>query len=448
MSKRGLISLFALAVLAVHGAYTAKIDLDRPDGIYKSGDTAVCTVLVCKDGKPLVGETVRVLQRWEGRIVRTEKFVADGRPVTISCKSDKPGWVYFGAEVLDGNGNPRKYVGVRRWRKPTIIGEIGALFSPDKILSRVREPADFDEFWAKRRAEVDAGDKPATLTEIDSGTAGIKLFAVTIPCPRGVTATGYLAYPEKAAPKSLPGYVAFQGLTYADANRASAVDRAKKGMLAFVTTWHGFPLGKPKKYYGKELRAYYQYGQKGLGDREKWVYTDIFFRVMSELRFLKERPEWDGRTLVVHGISLGGILSAFAAAIEPAVTTAVIGVPSFCECNAHEAGRTPYSVYRRGGIKRLQEHPELLEAGFYYDAVNFARRLKCRTFVCTGFVDESCYPSNVFAFYNAIPATTERSMTTDPRTGHIDTTKAPEVAARIEALIGTPSVGRRPDEAH
>ena len=142
-----------------------------------------------------------------------------------------------------------------------------------------------------------------------------------------------------------------------------------------------------------------------------------------------------GKTLVVHGISLGGILSMFAAAIDPAVTTAVIGVPSFCECNAYEAGRTPHSVYRRGGIKRLKEHSELVEAGFYYDAVNFGRRIRCETFVSTGFTDESCYPSNVFAFYNAIPATTKKSMTTDPRTGHFNTTGKTNGDSRVEAIF-------------
>ena len=440
----GLISVFC--ALIARGGYTAEIALDHADGIYKSGETAVCTVGVFKDGKPLAGEKVRLFVRWEAQKVKSEDRVADGRPMTISCKADKPGWAYFGVEVLDGEGKPLKanssrYPGLRR-RKPTIVGEIGALFDPDKLVSPVREPADFAEFWAKRRAEAAAVTDRPTLKELSSGVAGVRLFAVTIPCPRGVTATGYLAYPENAAPRSLPGYILFPGLTYSDVGRKNAVNRAKSGMLVFAATWHGFPVGRSKKYYDRELRPYYQVGQKGLGDREKWVYCDIFFRVLSELEFLKARPEWDGKTLIVRGISLGGILTTFAAAIEPAVTTAVIGVPSFCECNAFEAGRTPHSVYRKGGIARLREHPELVEAGFYYDAVNFARRLRCETFVFTGFTDESCYPSNVFAFYNAIPATTRKSITTDPRMGHLNTVLPAAAAARLRELAK-----QRPEEA-
>ena len=429
--------------LAACGAYTSKIALDKPDGIYKSGETAVCRILLQKDGKPLRDVKARLIVKWEGRTVDQKEFETTGGTLEFSRTVDAPGWLYFGFEVLDDNGKPLRGKNVQvHPRKPTIVSEIGALFDPDKLVSPVREPADFDEFWAKRRAEVAAVTARPTLRELASGVAGVKLFAVTIPCPRGIAATGYLAYPENAAPRSLPGYIFFQALTYSDVGRKNAVNRAKSGMLAFAATWHGFPVGKSKKDYDEALHAYYQGGQKGLGDREKWVYCDIFFRVLSELEFLKARPEWDGRILAVHGISLGGILSTFAAATDPAVTTAVIGVPSFCECNAFEAGRTPHSVYRKGGIKRLREHPELVEAGFYYDAVNFARRIKCETFVFTGFADESCYPSNVFAFYNAIPATTKKSITTDPRIGHFNTVLPAAAAARLKELAK-----RQPEEA-
>ena len=113
----------------------------------------------------------------------------------------------------------------------------------------------------------------------------------------------------------------------------------------------------------------------------------------------------------------------------------MIGVPSFCECNAYEAGRIPHSVYRRDWVKRLKEHPELVEAGFYYDAVNFGKRIRCETFVTTGFTDESCYPSNVFAFYNAIPATTKKRIATDPRSGHFNTTPETRGDLRVAEIF-------------
>ena len=182
---------------------------------------------------------------------------------------------------------------------------------------------------------------------------------------------------------------------------------------------------------------------RDLGDREKWEYSDVFFRVIRELQFLKSRPEWDGKTLISYGGSLGGILSAFAAAIDKDVTLAIISVPSFCECNGYEAGRPTHSVYRKIPLDKLKGDPGLAEGGFYYDAVNFGRRIGCETYVCTGFVDESCCPSNVFAFYNAIPAA-KKTMTTNPRTGHFGTTKEVKGNSRIAEIFRSTTISELP----
>ena len=448
MKKTLGIMMSALLTAAAFGKYDAKIDLDKTDGIYRVGETAVCTVQLFEDGKPLKGAKARLVRKWEGWKKQYTEFTTTGEPMKFTYKGVRPGWVYFGVELLGEDGNPLKASAssfkALRDRKPTIVTEIGAMFSPEKIVSPVREPADFDEFWAKRKAEVDAVTAAPTLTQLRSPAKGVKLFAVTIPCPRGVTATGYLAYPEDAKPGTLPAFIFFQSLTYGDVSRHSAVSKAKQGAVAFAATWHGFPVSKPVNYYPKVLKPYFQGGQPGLGDREKWVYGDMFFRVMSELKFLKSRPEWDGKTLVVYGGSLGGIQSAFAAAIEPAATMAVVSVPSSCECNAHEAGRVPYGTYKRVGVKKLKEHPELLEAGFYYDAVNFGKRIKCEVHVCTGFTDESCYPSNVYAFYNAIPETTKKSITTNPRTGHFNTTKNVSGDSRVGAIFNSTEISELP----
>ena len=230
------------AVLAAtaFGKYDAAIDLDKENGIYRVGETAVCRVLLRKDGVPLKGAKARLVRKWEGWKKQYTEFTTTGKPVEFTYKGVRPGWIYFGIELLDEDGNPLKASSstfkALRGRKPTIVAEIGAMFSPDKIVSPVREPADFDEFWAKRKAEVDAVTAAPTLRELRSPEKGVKLFAVTIPCPRGVTATGYLAYPEDAKPGTLPAFIFFQSLTYGDVNRHSAVSKAKQGAVAFAAT--------------------------------------------------------------------------------------------------------------------------------------------------------------------------------------------------------------------
>ena len=436
MKKFFLCIMASVAVLTASAKYGGRIYLDKADGFYKSGETATCKVTLTKDGKVLKGVKARMIKKWEFQVIETKDFVTTGKPVAFSYKSDKPGWIYFGFEVLGEDGKPLSGPEVfKHHRKPTIVIEIGALFDADKIVSPVREPKDFDEFWAKRRAEVSAAPLKPELTELDSGVKGIKLFAVSMPVVRNITASGYLAYPENAKPKSLPAQIFFQSASNSDVSRSAAINPAKNGALAFAASWHGFPVGHDEKYYKKVIPPYHQWGRRGFGDKDKWVNADMFYRIYRELDLIKSRPEWNGKTLIANGGSLGGIQSIFAAAMDKDVSLALVSVPSYCECNAYEAGRMPYTAFRRFGVDKLKADPKYIEMGFYYDSVNFGKRITCPVYVCTGFADESCLPSNVFAFYNAIPATTKKTMTTNPRTGHFWTTKNVKGDARVAEIF-------------
>ena len=122
--------------------YDGRIELDREDGYYKSGETAVCRVTLRKNRKALKGVRARMTLKWERITVETRDFETTGKPVEFSYTGKKPGWVYFGFELLGEDGKPLKASGSRfkalRNRKPTIVVEIGAMFSPDKIVSPLR----------------------------------------------------------------------------------------------------------------------------------------------------------------------------------------------------------------------------------------------------------------------------------------------------------------------
>lgn len=145
---------------------------------------------------------------------------------------------------------------------------------------------------------------------------------------------------------------------------------------------------------------------------------------MRALDFVKCRPEWDGQRLVVRGGSLGGIQAIAAAALDRDVTVAVVSVPAACEYNGYKQGRSASFLYRgKELIARIEADPRRAATLAYHDAVNFAPRITCDIYVCTGFADELCTPSCVFAFFNALPATTRKYMSSNPRTGHYGTTR-------------------------
>ena len=418
--KNIIMILALLTTFSAWSAYKADISLDKPDGFYRCGEKAVVSVLIKKDGKPLNGEKVRLKVKREGRLIVNEIIKTDGSAITFAKTTSTPGWLYFAVEVIGADGKTLRGEGVQINRgKPTVVAEIGAIFDADKILTAVTRPADFDTFWKGRREALDKIPLTPEVTEIPSGAHNVKLYAVSIPCTGSKPATGYLAVPEKAQSGQCPAIVEFRGWVYGDAHKKIAVERAKRGMLSFYATWHGYPVGQPGKFYLKTIPGDIQKGELNIHDRDTWIMGDIYLRVMRIIDFMKSRPEWDRKTLVASGRSMGGAQAAVAAALDKDVTQAIITVPAFSEFDTRKSRRIPSIPHRTAAAIRNGDM-RAYDAGNYFDLVNMAPLIKCEVFVATGFADELCPPSNVFAFYNALKC--PKCMSTTPHGGHDKTT--------------------------
>ena len=425
-----------LLTLSVFGKYGGMIRLDRRDGKYKVGDTITCKVKLTKDDKALTGTKARMTLKFEGKTIKTQDFTTNGGLIEFSCPADKVGWVYFGFEVLDDNGNV--LTGGEVYRHPakkSIVTEIGAVINPNEIVAGAKRPADFDEFWAARRAKLNEIPIEAKLEPMKYRNKKIKLYKVTIPTVGEYPVTGYLAIPADAKPKSCPAYVNWSSWSASDADRNSAIRSALSGAIGFTTTWHGRPVAMGKKWYNYKTTIKINGGMVGIEDRDTWCFGFMYYRVMRALDYVKTLPEWDGKNLISVGGSLGGAQSAAAAALDKDVTLAVIMNPCFCEFDGAASGRTG-SIPRYSGAKS----PAALKAQSYYDCVNFAPMIKCPVFISTGGTDELCPPSNVFSVFNALPAETKAKsqMFFNPAVGHygqINKSANPRVKKLLDSVV-------------
>ncbi len=430
MMRKTLIAAFLALTSAVASArYSLDVALDKPDGHYRLGEETVCTATLRKDGRPVADGKLRCTIRRERDLFKREMFACDGRPVTIRAAMDRPGWLYFGFEVIGADGNPLHGDGVwRHPRKPTIVGEIGAMYDADKIRALDSRPPDFDRYWDSCRArlnQVPLDPKLVPVTVPEAFRGRVTCHAVEIKCMGRTPVTGYLAAPAGARPRSLPACVDYLSMVWKDASRQVALQTAARGVLSLYVSWHGLPTGLTDAEYARIASTWYEDGGRaGDADRDTWFCHDMFLRVMRALDFVKSRPEWNGEVLVARGGSLGGIQAIAAAALDEDVTMAVVSVPAGCEYNGYKQGRDSAGAYRgREGIERIEADPRRALALAYHDAVNFAPRIRCDIYVCTGFADELCTPSSVFAFYNALPPATRKFMSSSPDTGHYGTTK-------------------------
>jgi len=319
----------------------------------------------------------------------------------------------------------------RHRRKPSVAGEIGAIFDRDKIKPLIERPADFDEFWAKQRAELDKIPLDPVIKEVEptAKTKGkVKCYAIEVKCAGDHPVTGYMAIPVNAKAKSLPVVIDYLSRTWSDASKEIACNNAAIGnFVSLYVSWHGMETGHPREWYSKNNKWYK--ATANIDKLGKWSNHSMYLRVMRACDFAKTITEWNGKDLIVRGGSLGGIQTIAAAALVPEVTIAFISVPSNCEINGPKSGRGSAGTLRKN--KSLLNKPEVMKAMSYYDAVNFAPRIKCETFVATGFTDELCFPSNVIAFYNTLPAGIRKNLSTMPTGGHYGLTRDKAAEKRV-----------------
>ncbi len=420
--------------LSVSAEYSLKdFSLNHSDGIYKVSEKVVCSGVLMLDGKPVDTGSLRCIVKWEGTVVDTKVLPLDGKPFQVEYQGDKPGWLYYGFEVVDAEGNTVPQPLARQpQHKKTLVGEIGAYFDPQDMKTTIPCPEDFDEFWAKQKALVAEMDfAGVTCQRLEDPAEGVELYAIQVPIPgEGRPATAYLAKPAGAVDGTLPIYIEFLSWMNCDANKSFAVNGAKNGLLTFAATWHGFPVAQLAESYNANSKEF-QAGS-GISSRDTWTFKNMFLRVLRLLAYAKSRPEWNRQEFVVQGGSLGGIQTTFAAAMEPAVTFAAITVPAFCELDPELRHAKNASV-----MSRVLAHPtpEMCETVHYYDTVNFMARVKCPVCVATGFVDETCPPTSVICAYNNLPADTPKELTLNCRTGHFGTTANTAANKRIREIF-------------
>jgi cephalosporin-C deacetylase-like acetyl esterase len=117
--------------------------------------------------------------------------------------------------------------------------------------------------------------------------------------------------------------------------------------------------------------------------------------------YLTGRPDWDGKTLVLMGTSMGGQQSLCIAGLHPRVTHVIVNEPSGCDADGSLHGRKAgYPNWDPGD-------PRVMATALYFDPVNFASRIKAACLVAMGFVDETSPPVGVWIAFNQIPGPKE-----------------------------------------
>lgn len=272
-------------------------------------------------------------------------------------------------------------------------------------------PADFDAFWDRAVAALDAQVPADPRVERLDRFCGPKhdCFRVSFATFGGLRVYGFLSVPKDQGPGPFPAEVNVPGAGPGVVGPSAGT--ADRGIVHLVMNVHPFEpaadAAAQKRLYeeqDKRLQAQFgapRYCQSGAASRETYFYYPIILGINRAVNWLAARPDVDKSHFAYTGTSQGGGFGFILCGLNPHFTKGAIYVPAITDLLGFQKGRD-------SGWPKLVENvrPEDKSAATlvapYFDGAHFAARIACPVRVTVGFSDETCPPAAVYAGYNAL----------------------------------------------
>jgi cephalosporin-C deacetylase len=315
-------------------------------------------------------------------------------------------------------------------------------FSPEKIKPFQTEPADFDAFWARAKAELAAIPMDAKLTPLPQYTNEqyeafeVNLQNIGTPPAKTSRFYGVLCVPRGEGP--FPAIMSGPGAgVYPPGPETSW---AKRGFITLSVGVHEIPVVKdPNAAPAPRIPG--TYPMIGLEDPNRYYFRRVFMGLLRANDYLVTHPKWDRKNLIAAGGSQGGFLAIVTAGLDPRVTLCRVSFPAYCDATAYLHGRPggwPASWFKFETMNDDPNRAARIATTAYYDGVNFARRIKVPGHYGWGYNDDTCPPDSTFAAYNVITAPKQLAIVKEM--GH---PKVPALAEREDAWL-LKQVGKNP----
>jgi len=366
-------------------------------GIYDIGETVGWTVT---PGPVAPTYAYKWTIRRNNAVVLNEgKLDLSSGKAKIEIIADQPEMIYVAIEAyanLTGdtpaNAAAPHFVGGNTGRNNGLYA-VGAAVAPAKIGLSTPRPDDFDAFWnAKLAAQAKVPINPV-LTPVPTDVAGVEMSMFVLDA-LGSKAHGYLAKPAKDGKFPAVIQLQYAGVYALDA-RADA-QRAADGWLVINVDSHDKQPSDPSGNIPGNYQAI------GNTDREKSYFLSMYLRDSRVLDYLLTRSDWDGKTIVLTGGSMGGQQSLALAGLRPEKITAVlVCVPAGADTNGDLHGR------KAGYPTWPPDNPDAMKTALYFDTVNFASRIQAPVMAGMGFIDTVSPPAGIWTMLNQIPVPKE-----------------------------------------
>jgi cephalosporin-C deacetylase len=269
----------------------------------------------------------------------------------------------------------------------------------------VREPRDFDEFWARTLAEARAHDLGLDAAEVATPYPAVVVRDASFAGFGGDRINAWFTVP-RGANGPLPAVVEFIGYNGGRDLPGESLHWASAGYAHLLVDtrgqgggWGGG--GDTPDPHGSGPSAP-GYMTRGIRRPDTYVYRRVLTDAVRAVEAVRALPGVDPARVAVQGRSQGGGMSIAVSGLVPDLVAVLPDVPFLCHFE-RALDITPDGPFLEL-TRYLSVHRDQVDEVFatlsYVDAVNFARRATAPAFFSVALMDPICPPSTVYAAYN------------------------------------------------
>jgi cephalosporin-C deacetylase len=405
----------------------------HPTGIYNVGELVGWTIT---PGPAMPTYFYKwTIRRNNAVVLKEGKLDLSSGKDTIEITGDQPEMLYVAVEPYAtlsaplpapqtapdaGRGSAPAYVGGNTGRNNGLYA-VGAAVAPAKLGLSTPRPADFDSFWdGKLTAQAKVRMNPV-LTPVPTEIPGVELNMFALDA-LGSTTHGYVAKPAREG--KFPALIQLQYAGVYALNARGAAQRAAEGWLFLNVDSHDKLPSDPS---GDVPRNYQAVGNT---DRETSYFLNMYLRDSRALDYLLTRPDWDGKTIVLTGGSMGGQQSLVLAGLRPEkITAALVCVPAGADANGDLHGR------KAGYPNWPSDNADVMKTAIYFDTISFAPRIQAPVMAGMGFIDTISPPAGVWTALNQIPGPKEPLPMIESEHDNLTPLKGRACPARTNELL-------------
>ena len=366
----------------------------RASGIYDLKETAGWTVTPGPVAPTYAYKWT--IRRNNAVVLKEGKLDLSSGQDKIEIVADQPGMLYVAVEpyaALGSADTPASYTGGNTGRNNGLYA-VGAAIAPTRIGFSIPRPEDFDAFWGAKLAEQAKVPINAALAPVETDVPGVELNIFTLDA-LGSKAHGYVAKPAREG--KFPALIQLQYAGVYALNARANAQKAADGWLVLNVDSHD---KSPAEASGGIPRNYATVGNT---DREKSYFLQMYLRDSRVLDYLLTRSDWDGKTVVLTGGSMGGQQSLVLAGLRPETkfSAVLVCVPAGSDTNGDLHGR------KAGYPNWPSDNADVMKTALYFDPVNFASRIQAPVMAGIGFIDTISPPAGIWTMLNQIPGAKE-----------------------------------------